>query len=108
MGGQGCRSEGEGPRAPSRRITEDPPQLPRIGEDEGVKPASPNQIRYRFAPSAYPAYLTPATIVKIRNVIASAFPVVATPSPSPSDSPSISPDASPSAPESGAPESASP
>ncbi len=63
---------------------------------------------YRFAPSAYPAYLTPATIAKIRNVIASAFPVVATPSPSPSDSPSISPDASPSAPESGAPESASP
>ncbi len=63
---------------------------------------------YRFAPSAYPAYLTPATIAKIRNVIASAFPAVATPSPSPSDSPSISPDASPSAPESGAPESASP
>ena len=63
---------------------------------------------YRFAPSAYPAYLTPATIAKIRNVIASAFPVVATPSPSPSDSPSISPDASPSAPESGTPESASP
>jgi LCP family protein required for cell wall assembly len=63
---------------------------------------------YRFAPSAYPAYLTPATIAKIRTVIANAFPVVATPSPSPSDSPSISPDASPSAPESGAPESASP
>ena len=58
---------------------------------------------YRFAPSAYPAYLTPATIAKIRNVIASAFPVVATPSPSPTDSPSISPDASPSAPESASP-----
>jgi len=63
---------------------------------------------YRFAPSAYPAYLTPATIAKIRTVIASAFPVVATPSPSPTDSPSIRPDASPRAPESGAPESASP
>ena len=69
---------------------------------------------YRFAPSAYPAYLTPATIAKIRTVIASAFPVIATPSPSPSDSPSssgspsISPDTSPSAPESGALESASP
>ncbi len=69
---------------------------------------------YRFAPSAYPAYLTPATIAKIRNVIANAFPVIATPSPSPSDSlspsdsPSIIPDASPSAPGSGAPESASP
>jgi len=71
--------------------------------------AATAQVRlFRFAPSAYPAYLTPATIAKIRNVIASAFPVVATPSPSPSDSPSISPDASPSAPESGAPESASP
>jgi LCP family protein required for cell wall assembly len=63
---------------------------------------------YRFAPSAYPAYLNAATIAKIRTVIANAFPVVATPSPSPSNSPSISPDASPSAPESGAPESASP
>ena len=50
MGGQGCRSEGKGPRAPSRRITEDPPQLPRIGEDEGVKPASPNQIRAAISP----------------------------------------------------------
>ena len=64
---------------------------------------------YRFAPSAYPAYLTPATIAKIRNVIANAFPVIATPSPSPSDSlspsdsPSIIPDASPSAPESASP-----
>ena len=71
--------------------------------------AATAQVRlYRFAPSAYPAYLNAATIAKIRTVIANAFPVVATPSPSPSDSPSISPDASPSAPESGAPESASP
>ena len=50
MGGQGGRSEGEGPRAPSRRITEDPPQLPRIGEDEGVKPASPNRTRTAISP----------------------------------------------------------
>lgn len=77
--------------------------------------AATAQVRlYRFAPSAYPAYLTPATIAKIRTVIANAFPVIATPSPSPSDSPSssgspsISPDPSPSTPESGAPESASP
>ena len=71
--------------------------------------AATAQVRlYRFAPSAYPAYLNAATIAKIRTVIANAFPAVATPSPSPSDSPSISPDASPSAPESGAPESASP
>ena len=77
--------------------------------------AATAQVRlYRFAPSAYPAYLTPATIAKIRTVIANAFPVIATPSPSPSDSPSssgspsISPDPSPSTPESGAPGSASP
>lgn len=77
--------------------------------------AATAQVRlYRFAPSAYPAYLTPATIAKIRTVIANAFPVIATPSPSPSDSPSssgspsISPDPSPSTPESGAPESESP
>jgi LCP family protein required for cell wall assembly len=58
---------------------------------------------YRFAPSAYPAYLNAATIAKIRGVIANAFPAVPSPSPSPTDSPSISPEASPSAPESAAP-----
>ncbi|MEI6849027.1 MAG: LCP family protein [bacterium] len=58
---------------------------------------------YRFAPSAYPAYLNAATIAKIRGVIANAFPAVPSPSPSPSNSPSTSPDASPSAPESAAP-----
>lgn len=62
------------------------------------------QVRlYRFAPSAYPAYLDAATIAKIRGVIANAFPAVPSPSPSPSDSPSMSPDASPSAPESTVP-----
>ena len=60
---------------------------------------------YRFAPSAYPAYLSDATIAKIRTVIAHAFPVVPSPSPSssPSADPSVSPTASPSAPESVAP-----
>ena len=66
--------------------------------------AATAQVRlYRFAPSAYPAYLTPATIAKIRSVIANAFPAVPSPSPSPSDVPSISPEASPSAPESTSP-----
>ena len=66
--------------------------------------AATAQVRlYRFAPSAYPAYLDAATIAKIRGVIANAFPAVPSPSPSPSDSPSMSPDASPSAPESTAP-----
>jgi LCP family protein required for cell wall assembly len=51
---------------------------------------------YRFAPSAYPAYLNAATIAKIRRAIANAFPAVTSPSPSPSDSPSMSPDVSPS------------
>ncbi|NBX58786.1 MAG: LytR family transcriptional regulator, partial [Gammaproteobacteria bacterium] len=55
---------------------------------------------YRFAPSAYPAYLNEATIAKIRSVIANAFPVIASPSPSPSASPSDSPEPTPSAPES--------
>lgn len=50
---------------------------------------------YRFAPSAYPAYLTDATIAKIRMVIAHAFPAV--PSPSPSSSPSVDPSESPTA-----------
>jgi LCP family protein required for cell wall assembly len=60
---------------------------------------------YRFAPSAYPAYLSDATIAKIRMVIAHAFPAVPAPSPtsSPSADPSVSPTASPSAPESAAP-----
>ncbi len=58
---------------------------------------------YRFAPSAYPAYLNAATITKIRRVIANAFPGVPSPSPIPSDSPSMSPDTSPSAPESTVP-----
>jgi hypothetical protein len=66
--------------------------------------AATAQVRlYRFAPSAYPAYLNAATIAKIRNVIANAFPAVASPSPSPSESPSPSPEVSPSAPESTAP-----
>ncbi|NBW31680.1 MAG: LytR family transcriptional regulator [bacterium] len=66
--------------------------------------AATAQVRlYRFAPSAYPAYLTAATIAKIRSVIASAFPVVASPSPSPSEVPSVSPEVPPSAPESTAP-----
>jgi anionic cell wall polymer biosynthesis LytR-Cps2A-Psr (LCP) family protein len=74
--------------------------------------AATAQVRlYRFAPSAYPAYLNAATIAKIRNVIASAFPAVASPSPSPtelpspspSESPSFSPEVSPSAPESASP-----
>ena len=58
---------------------------------------------YRFAPSAYPAYLNEATIAKIRSVIANAFPVIASPSPSPSPNPSDSPEPTPSAPESIAP-----
>jgi len=58
---------------------------------------------FRFAPSAYPAYLNAATIAKIRSVIANAFPAVASPSPSPSEVPSVSPEVSPSAPESAAP-----
>ena len=58
---------------------------------------------FRFAPSAYPAYLNAATIAKIRSVIANAFPAVASPSPSPSGVPSVSPEVSPSAPESTAP-----
>ena len=74
--------------------------------------AATAQVRlYRFAPSAYPAYLNAATIAKIRNVIANAFPAVASPSPSPtelpspspSESPSVSPEVPPSAPESIAP-----
>ena len=66
--------------------------------------AATAQVRlYRFAPSAYPAYLNAATIAKIRSVIANAFPAVPSPSPSPSDVPSISPEASPSAPESTSP-----
>lgn len=66
--------------------------------------AATAQVRlYRFAPSAYPAYLNAATIAKIRGVIANAFPAVPSPLPSPADSPSMSPDASPSAPESTAP-----
>ena len=58
---------------------------------------------FRFAPSAYPAYLNAATIAKIRSVIANAFPAVTSPSPSPSEVPSVSPEVSPSAPESVAP-----
>jgi LCP family protein required for cell wall assembly len=58
---------------------------------------------FRFAPSAYPAYLNAATIAKIRSVIANAFPAVTSPSPSPSGVPSVSPEVSPSAPESTAP-----
>lgn len=69
--------------------------------------AAPVQL-FRFAPSTYPAYLTPATIAKIRQVIANAFPTLPPPSPSDSPSPSASPEASPSVPMSGAPESASP
>jgi len=66
--------------------------------------AATAQVRlYRFAPSAYPAYLNAATIAKIRGVIANAFPAVPSASPSPSESPSISPGPSPSAPESAAP-----
>lgn len=57
----------------------------------------------RFAPSAYPAYLTPAIITKIRTVIANAFPATPSPSPSPTDGPSASPEETPSAPESAAP-----
>ncbi len=79
--------------------------------------AATAQVRlYRFAPSAYPAYLTAATITKIRTVIANAFPTAASPSPSPTESPTPSstesptdsPEVSPSVPESSAPESASP
>ena len=58
---------------------------------------------FRFAPSAYPAYLTPATIAKIRSVIANAFPAAPSPTPSPTEVPSVSPEVSPSAPESAAP-----
>ena len=76
--------------------------------------ASTAQVRlYRFAPSAYPAYLNAATIAKIRNVIANAFPAVPSPSssptelPSPSSSPTelptVSPEVPPSAPESTVP-----
>ena len=66
--------------------------------------AATAQVRlYRFAPSAYPAYLDATTIAKIRGVIANAFPAVPSASPSPSESPSLSPGASPSAPESAAP-----
>ena len=74
--------------------------------------AATAQVRlYRFAPSAYPAYLNAVTIAKIRTVIASAFPAMASPSSSPtelpsqspSELPSISPEASPSAPESTSP-----
>jgi LCP family protein required for cell wall assembly len=66
--------------------------------------AATAQVRlYRFAPSAYPAYLNAATIAKIRSLIANAFPAVASPSPSPTELPSISPEASPSAPESTSP-----
>jgi len=66
--------------------------------------AATAQVRlYRFAPSAYPAYLNAATIAKIRTVIANAFPALASPSPSPTESPSPSPEVSPSAPESAAP-----
>ena len=79
--------------------------------------AATAQVRlYRFAPSAYPAYLTAATVAKIRTVIANAFPTAPSPSPSPTESPTPSstesptdsPEVSPSAPESSAPESASP
>lgn len=45
MGSQGGRSEGEGARTTTRLRTEDSPRLPKIGEDEGVKPASPTQLR---------------------------------------------------------------
>ena len=42
--------------------------------------AATAQVRlYRFAPSAYPAYLDAATIAKIRGVIANAFPAVPSP-----------------------------
>ena len=58
---------------------------------------------FRFAPSAYPAYLTPATIAKIRSVIANAFPAAPSSTPSPTEVPSASPEVSPSAPESAAP-----
>lgn len=58
---------------------------------------------YRFAPSAYPAYLTPATIAKIRSTIANAFPALVSPSPSPTESSSPSPEASPSVLESTSP-----
>ena len=58
---------------------------------------------FRFAPSAYPAYLTPATIAKIRTVIAHAFPALPSPSSSPTEVPSVSPEVSPSVPESAAP-----
>ena len=58
---------------------------------------------FRFAPSAYPAYLNAATIAKIRSVIANAFPAAPSPTPSPTEVPSASPEVSPSAPESAAP-----
>jgi hypothetical protein len=66
--------------------------------------AATAQVRlYRFAPSAYPAYLNAATIAKLRIVIANAFPAVASPSPSPSGVPSANPEVSPNAPESASP-----
>jgi len=52
---------------------------------------------FRFAPSAYPAYLNAVTIAKIRAVIANAFPPVPSPSPSATTAPSDTPDAPPSA-----------
>lgn len=58
---------------------------------------------YRFAPSAYPAYLNAATIAKIRSVIAHAFPAVPSPSPSPTESPTEGATTSPDATESVAP-----
>jgi LCP family protein required for cell wall assembly len=69
--------------------------------------AATAQVRlYRFAPSAYPAYLNAATIAKIRTVIANAFPAVPSPSPSPSELPSAIPSEMPSPSESEAPPSA--
>ena len=66
--------------------------------------AATAQVRlYRFAPSAYPAYLNATTIAKIREVIANAFPPLTSPSPGQSDSPSISPSSSPNTPESNTP-----
>ena len=45
MGGEGGRSEGKGARTTSRITTEGSPRLPKISDDEGMKPASPNRAR---------------------------------------------------------------
>lgn len=91
MGGQGGRSEGEGARTTTRITTEDSPRLPKIGEDEGVKPASPTQRRVaRQATHALCALLLCAAPA-LTAPPAPAHAVEPTASSSPSPSPSFTP-----------------